>query len=43
MQEGDMVKNEFFCGEGLFKIVYHGWDKKMHVLQFALPDWWITD
>jgi CRP-like cAMP-binding protein len=43
IQEGEMVKNEFFVVKGCLKSYMIDSDNKMHVLQFALPDWWITD
>jgi len=42
LQEGDTVKNEFFVVKGCLKSYLIDSDK-MRVLQFALPDWWITD
>jgi CRP-like cAMP-binding protein len=43
IQEGEMVKTEFFVVKGCLKSYMVDSDNKMHVLQFALPDWWITD
>jgi CRP-like cAMP-binding protein len=43
IQEGEIVKNEFFVVKGCLKSYMIDSDNKMHVLQFALPDWWITD
>lgn len=43
IQEGEMVKNEFFVLKGCLKSYMIDSDNKMHVLQFALPDWWISD
>lgn len=43
IQQGDMVKNEFFVVKGCLKSYMIDSENKMHVLQFALPDWWITD
>jgi CRP-like cAMP-binding protein len=43
VQEGELVKNEFFVVGGCLKSYMIDSENKMHILQFALPDWWITD
>jgi CRP-like cAMP-binding protein len=43
VQEGDGVPNDFFVLSGCLKAYHTDIDGKEHILQFALPDWWITD
>ncbi len=43
IQEGELVMHNYFVWKGCLK-AYHTDNKgKDHVLQFALPNWWITD
>ncbi|MBA9073246.1 CRP-like cAMP-binding protein [Flavobacterium gossypii] len=43
IQEGEDVPNDFFVIEGCLKAYHVSQDGKEHILQFALPDWWICD
>lgn len=43
VQEGEDVLNDFFVLEGCLKAYHVSQDGKEHILQFALPDWWICD
>lgn len=43
VQEGDLIKNEYFVVKGCLKSYMVDKENKTHILQFALPDWWITD
>ncbi|MBO9203029.1 MULTISPECIES: Crp/Fnr family transcriptional regulator [Niastella] len=44
VQEGDLVKNDYFVLSGLLKAYYiNPDDGKEHILQLAWEDWWITD
>jgi CRP-like cAMP-binding protein len=43
VQEGDSVPNDFFVLRGCLKAYHTDRAGKDHILQFALPDWWITD
>lgn len=43
IQEDDTVPNDFFVLNGCLKAYHIDPDGKEHILQFALPDWWITD
>jgi len=43
IQEGEDVPNDFFVLEGCLKAYHASQDGKEHILQFALPDWWVCD
>lgn len=43
IQEGEDVPNDFFVIEGCLRAYHVSQDGKEHILQFALPDWWICD
>lgn len=43
VQEGESVPNDFFVLRGCLKAYHTNQAGKEHILQFALPDWWITD
>jgi len=43
VQECEDVSNDFFVLEGCLKAYHVSQDGKEHILQFALPDWWICD
>ena len=43
IHQGDHVSNEYFVLKGCLKSFMVDSDGKTHILQFALPDWWITD
>lgn len=43
IQEGEDVPNDFFVLEGCLKAYHVSQYGKEHILQFALPDWWICD
>ncbi|MEN0054036.1 MAG: Crp/Fnr family transcriptional regulator [Mucilaginibacter sp.] len=43
IQQGDHVNNEYFVLKGCLKSYMVDNEDKPHILQFALPDWWITD
>lgn len=43
IQEGEDVPNDFFVLDGCLKAYHVSQDGKEHILQFALPDWWICD
>lgn len=43
LQEGDKVTNDWFVLKGCLKAYFLDQNGKMHVLQFAMEDWWITD
>jgi CRP-like cAMP-binding protein len=43
IQQGDQVSREYFVLKGCLKSYMVDNDDKPHILQFALPDWWITD
>lgn len=43
LQQGDTVNNDHFVTSGLLKAYYVNQDGKVHILQFAVEDWWITD
>jgi CRP-like cAMP-binding protein len=42
VEAGNQVEREFFVLSGCLK-AYYADNGKDHILQFALPDWWITD
>ncbi len=43
IQEGDSVVNDYFVLSGCLKSYHTDTDGKESILQFGLPDWWITD
>jgi CRP-like cAMP-binding protein len=43
VQEGDPVLNEFFVIRGCLKAYQADENGKVHILQFATEQWWITD
>lgn len=43
LQEGELVKYNYFVISGLLKLVYTDAAGKPHILAFALEDWWETD
>ncbi|MDN3548198.1 Crp/Fnr family transcriptional regulator [Mucilaginibacter aquaedulcis] len=43
IQQGDRVHNEYFVVKGCLKSYMIDSDDKAHILQFALPDWWVSD
>ena len=43
VQEGQLVKYDFFILEGCLKSYFTDTNGKEHIIQFGLPDWWITD
>jgi CRP-like cAMP-binding protein len=43
IQEDDSVPNDYFVLNGCLKAYHTDNDGKDYILQFALPDWWITD
>lgn len=43
IQENEPVPNNFFVLSGCLKAYHIDGEGKEHILQFAFPDWWITD
>ncbi len=43
VQAGDPVPNDHFVAKGLLKSYYIDDLGKLHIMQFAMEDWWITD
>jgi len=43
LQEGQQNVSKFFVTKGFLKSYYIDKSGKEHILQFAEPDWWITD
>lgn len=43
VQEGLMVDDDFFVLKGCLKSYSIDANGKEHIIQFGLPDWWITD
>lgn len=43
IQEGQLVENDFFILSGCLKSYTTDDNGKDHIIQFGLPDWWITD
>jgi CRP-like cAMP-binding protein len=43
VQAGNAAPNDYFVLEGLLKSFYLDEQGKMHILQFAMQDWWISD
>jgi CRP-like cAMP-binding protein len=40
---GDTVDSEYFVLDGVLKSFYITENLKMHILQFAMPTWWVSD
>ena len=40
---GDKVDKEYFVLSGCLKAFFINDEAKMHILQFAMPTWWVTD
>lgn len=43
IQEDDQVSKDYWVVKGLLKAYYTDQEGKMHILQFAMEDWWISD
>jgi CRP-like cAMP-binding protein len=43
VQENDLVPNDYFVLSGCLKAYHTDPEGKDSILQFALPDWWVTD
>lgn len=43
VQEGDLVKKEFWIIKGCLKSSFTDTEGKEHILQFGMENWWITD
>jgi CRP-like cAMP-binding protein len=43
IQEGSEVLNDYWVMSGLLKAYHIGEEGKIHILQFAMEDWWISD
>lgn len=43
IQQGDPVNYEYFVLSGLIKCYVLDDDSSMHILQFAMEDWWLSD
>lgn len=43
IQEGAEVSNDYWVVKGLLKAYHTDEEGKMHILQFAMEDWWISD
>lgn len=43
LQEGDHAKYEFLVLSGIFRMFYLNEEGKEHIIQFAGPNWWMTD
>jgi CRP-like cAMP-binding protein len=43
IQEGDGVPNDFFVLDGCLKSYFTDLNGKLHILQFGMQEWWITD
>ncbi|MEI6950754.1 Crp/Fnr family transcriptional regulator [Paraflavisolibacter sp. H34] len=43
LQAGNPASNDHFVVKGLLKSFYIDDDGKVHILQFAMEDWWISD
>jgi len=41
--EGNFVDHEYFVLDGCLKAFYLNDSMKMFILQFAMPNWWVTD
>ncbi|SMD06184.1 Crp/Fnr family transcriptional regulator [Pedobacter africanus] len=43
IQEDTEVLNDYWVWSGLLKAYHTDLEGKMHILQFAMEDWWISD
>ncbi|PUV24511.1 Crp/Fnr family transcriptional regulator [Sphingobacterium athyrii] len=43
IQAGQQKVNKYFVIKGILKSYYIDKDDREHIIQFAQPDWWITD
>jgi CRP-like cAMP-binding protein len=43
VQEGQSVEYDFFIVEGCLKSYHTDSNGKVHIIQFGIEDWWITD
>lgn len=43
IQEDDKVVNDYWVVKGLLKAYHTDANGKIHILQFAMEDWWISD
>ncbi len=43
VQEGQSVEFDYFVLKGCLKSYFTDSNSKEHIIQFGLPDWWITD
>lgn len=43
IQEDNEVSNDYWVVKGLLKAYYTDEEGRMHILQFAMEDWWISD
>lgn len=43
LSEGDLVNQEYFVLDGCLKAFYLNDSMKMFILQFAMPNWWVSD
>lgn len=43
VQEGQLVENDYFILNGFLKSYSTDANVKVHIIQFGLQDWWITD
>ncbi len=43
IREGEGVREAYFVGKGLLKLVYTDAAAKSHIVSFALEDWWESD
>jgi len=43
IQAGSMVDHEYFVISGLLRSSYTNEDGKVHIIQFAMENWWISD
>lgn len=43
LQEGEIVENDYFILSGCLKSYSTDANGKLHIIQFGMEDWWITD
>ena len=43
VQEGQRIENDFFIVSGCLKSFHTDNDGKLHIIQFGMQGWWITD
>jgi len=43
VQEGSEVLHDYWVAKGLLKAYHTNEEGKIHILQFAMEDWWISD